>query len=38
MTSVLLIEDVPSMQLVYENVLKSAGHKVVSAGTAAEGF
>jgi len=38
MTSVLLIEDVPSMQLVYENVLKSAGHKVVSAGTAAEGM
>lgn len=38
MSAVLLIEDVPSMQLVYQNVLKTAGHLVQSAGTAAEGM
>ncbi|MGR3796190.1 sigma-54-dependent transcriptional regulator [Vannielia sp. SX4] len=38
MTAVLLIEDVPSMQLVYESVLKSAGHEVAAASTAADGL
>lgn len=38
MTPVLLIEDTPSLQLVYESVLRGAGHKVVSSGTAAEGM
>ncbi len=38
MTPVLLIEDVASMQLVYESVLKSAGHAVSSASTAADGL
>nr|WP_274608841.1 sigma-54 dependent transcriptional regulator [Vannielia litorea] len=33
-----MIEDVPSMQLVYESVLKSAGHDVHSASTAADGL
>ncbi|MDF1873132.1 sigma-54 dependent transcriptional regulator [Vannielia sp.] len=37
MTALLLIEDVPSMQLVYENVLRNVGHTVHSAGTAEEG-
>ncbi|MBN2907084.1 MAG: sigma-54-dependent Fis family transcriptional regulator [Rhodobacteraceae bacterium] len=34
----LLIEDTPSLQMVYEAVLRGAGHKVVSAGTAKEGL
>ncbi len=34
----LLIEDTPSLQLVYESVLRSAGHSVTSAGTATEGL
>ncbi|WP_212525455.1 sigma-54 dependent transcriptional regulator [Actibacterium sp. MT2.3-13A] len=38
MTPILLIEDTPSLQLVYESVLRNAGHEVVSAGTAAEGL
>ncbi|QDC08645.1 sigma-54-dependent Fis family transcriptional regulator [Oceanicola sp. D3] len=38
MTPVLLIEDVASMQLVYESVLKTAGHSVESASTAADGL
>ncbi|MGC9370202.1 MAG: sigma-54-dependent transcriptional regulator [Paracoccaceae bacterium] len=38
MTPVLLIEDTPSLQLVYESVLRGAGHEVVSAGTAADGL
>lgn len=38
MTPVLLIEDTPSLQLVYEAVLRGAGHEVVSAGTAADGL
>ncbi|MCO6383666.1 MAG: sigma-54-dependent Fis family transcriptional regulator [Vannielia sp.] len=38
MTAVLLIEDVPSMQLVYQSVLQTAGHHVEVASTAAEGL
>jgi len=38
MTPVLLIEDTPSLQMVYESVLRGAGHEVVSAGTAADGL
>ncbi len=34
----LLIEDMPSLQMVYEAVLRKAGHEVVSASTAAEGM
>lgn len=34
----LLIEDTPSLRMVYESVLKSAGYEVLSCGTAAEGF
>lgn len=34
----LLIEDMPSLQMVYEAVLRKAGFEVTSAGTAAEGF
>ncbi len=34
----LLIEDTPSLQLVYASVLKSAGHAVRMASTAAEGL
>lgn len=34
----LLIEDTPSLQMVYRSVLTNAGHSVVSAGTAAEGL
>ncbi|HDR29067.1 sigma-54-dependent transcriptional regulator [Rhodovulum sp.] len=34
----LLIEDTPSLQMVYESVLRGAGHAVVSAPTAAEGL
>ncbi|KGB83455.1 MAG: sigma-54-dependent Fis family transcriptional regulator [Confluentimicrobium sp.] len=38
MTQLLLIEDTPSLQMVYESVLRGAGYDVVSAGTAAEGL
>ena len=34
----LLIEDTPSLQMVYRSVLTNAGHSVRSAGTAAEGL
>lgn len=34
----LLIEDTPSLQMVYESVLTSAGYKVAVAGTAQEGL
>ena len=34
----LLIEDTPSLQMVYRSVLTNAGHTVRSAGTAAEGM
>ncbi len=34
----LLIEDMPSLQMVYEAVLRNAGHDVVTASTAAEGM
>ena len=37
-SAVLLIEDTPSLQLVYRSVLVSAGHQVRVAGTAAEGL
>jgi len=33
-----LVEDTPSLQLVYQSVLKQAGHNVTVAGTAAEGL
>ena len=36
--NVLLIEDMPSLQLVYKSVLMSAGHVVRVAGTAADGM
>jgi two-component system, repressor protein LuxO len=36
--NVLLIEDMPSLQLVYKSVLMSAGHGVRVAGTAADGM
>ncbi|HEX9858699.1 MAG TPA: sigma-54 dependent transcriptional regulator [Paracoccaceae bacterium] len=36
--AVLLIEDTPSLQMVYRSVLNSAGHQVLLAGTAAEGL
>jgi two-component system, repressor protein LuxO len=32
----LLVEDTPSLQMVYQSVLAQAGHRVLSAGTAAE--
>jgi len=35
---VLLVEDTPSLQIVYETVLRSSGHAVRIAGTAAEGL
>ena len=35
---ILLIEDTPSLQMVYRSVLASAGHQVALAGTAAEGL
>ncbi|WP_166417587.1 sigma-54-dependent transcriptional regulator [Cochlodiniinecator piscidefendens] len=35
---ILLIEDTPSLQLVYRSVLQSAGHRVEVAGTAYEGM
>jgi len=34
----LLIEDTPSLQMLYESVLCSAGHRVVTTGTAEEGL
>ena len=34
----LLIEDTPSLQLVYRQVLRAAGHEVATAGTGAEGL
>ena len=36
--NVLLIEDMPSLQLVYKSVLMAAGHTVRVAGTAADGM
>ena len=36
--TVLLIEDTPSLQLVYRSVLQAAGHHVLVAGTAADGL
>lgn len=36
--NVLLIEDMPSLQLVYKSVLMAAGHSVRVAGTAADGM
>ena len=38
MKPLLLIEDTPSLQMVYESVLRSAGHEVVLASNAAEGL
>ncbi len=38
MTPLLLIEDTPSLQLVYESILQGAGYSVVSAGTARDGL
>lgn len=38
MTPLLLIEDTPSLQMVYESVLRGAGHEVMSADTASEGL
>lgn len=37
-TPLLLIEDTPSLQMVYSSVLGAAGHAVEVAGTAAEGL
>ena len=34
----LLIEDTPSLQMIYKSVLESAGHSVTPVGTAAEGL
>jgi len=34
----LLVEDMPSLQMVYQAILRRAGHDVVTAGTAAEGL
>lgn len=34
----LLIEDTPSLQMVYRSVLETAGHRVATAGNAAEGL
>lgn len=36
--SLLLIEDTPSLQLVYASVLQNAGHRVDTAATAAQGL
>jgi two-component system, repressor protein LuxO len=36
--SVLLIEDTPSLQMVYRSILATAGHRVVVAGTAEDGL
>ncbi len=33
---ILLVEDTPSLAMVYETVLRKAGHKIVSTGTMAE--
>ena len=38
MKPLLLVEDTPSLQMVYESVLRGSGYDVVSAGTAAEGL
>ncbi|SIO44724.1 two component, sigma54 specific, transcriptional regulator, Fis family [Rhodovulum sp. ES.010] len=35
---ILLVEDTPSLQMVYESVLRGAGHSVVSATTATDGL
>ncbi|MEO8241753.1 MAG: sigma-54 dependent transcriptional regulator [bacterium] len=37
-TSILLIEDIPSLQLIYRTVLQGAGHEIRVASTAAEGM
>ena len=37
-TPILLIEDTPSLQLIYRSVLVSAGHKITLASTATEGL
>ncbi|TMV35427.1 response regulator, partial [Thioclava sp. BHET1] len=34
----LLIEDTPSLQLVYQSVLRGAGHEVLTEGTAEGGM
>lgn len=34
----LLIEDTPSLQMIYKSVLQNAGHNVVAVGTAADGL
>jgi len=36
--SLLLIEDTPSLQMIYESVLNSGGHKVKTVATAADGL
>lgn len=36
--AILLIEDTPTLQMVYRSVLTSAGHRVVLASTASEGL
>ncbi len=36
--SLLLIEDTPSLQMVYTSILKNVGHEVIAVGTAAEGL
>ncbi len=36
--TVLLVEDAPSLQLIYKSVLTGAGHEVRTAGSAAEGM
>lgn len=36
--TVLLVEDAPSLQLIYKSVLSGAGHDVRTAGSAAEGM
>lgn len=38
MKPILLIEDTATLQMVYETVLTNAGHRVVSAGSGAEGM
>jgi hypothetical protein len=35
---ILLVEDTPSLQMVYRSILAAAGYRVVVAGTAAEGL
>jgi len=34
----LLIEDTPSLQMIYKSVLENAGHEVIAVGTAADGL